>query len=68
MLLTSQTPNHVEMTKIASVKVELLTASACLKYMLCPRQIKLRVTKYGFRHVYKLTTYLVSLAESLPLQ
>ena len=33
--LTSQTSNHVKMTKIlkapASVKVELLTASACLK-------------------------------------
>ena len=36
--LTSQTPNHVEITKIlkapASVKVELLTASTCLQYAL----------------------------------
>ena len=38
--LTSQTPNHVEITKIlstsaksfAGVKVELLTASPCLEY------------------------------------
>ena len=32
--LISQTPNHIEITKIltpASVKVELLTASACLE-------------------------------------
>ena len=29
---------------------------------------KLTVTKYGFLHVYKVTTYLVSLAKSLPLQ
>ena len=36
--------------------------------MLCPRQIKFTVTKYGFLQVYKLTTYLVSLAKSLPLQ
>ena len=43
----------------ANVKVELLTASACLEYAtLRPRQIKLKVTKYGFLHVYKLTTYL----------
>ena len=29
--------------------------------MLGPRPIKLTITKYGFAHVYKLTTYLVSL-------
>ena len=29
--------------------------------MLGPRPIKLTVTKYGFAHVYKLTTYLASL-------
>ena len=34
--------------------------------MLGPRPIKLTVTKYGFLHVYKLTTYLVS-QQKLPL-
>ena len=29
--------------------------------MLCPTQIKLTVKKYDYLHVYKLTTYLVSL-------
>ena len=32
MQLTSQTPNHVEMT--ANVKEELLSATACLEYSL----------------------------------
>ena len=30
--LTSQTPNNVKITKILRMKVELLTASACLEY------------------------------------
>ena len=30
--LTSQTPNNVEITEILRMKVELLTASACLEY------------------------------------
>ena len=47
-----------------SVKLELLIASAGLD-MLRPRLV---VTKYGFIHVCKLTSYLVSLAKSLPLQ
>ena len=51
----------------ASVKVELLTASACLEYALSETN-KARVTKYGFLHDYKLTKYLVSPAKSLPLQ
>ena len=46
------------------MKVELLTVCNMLR----PREIKLTVAKYGFLYVYKLTTYLVSLAKSLPLQ
>ena len=30
--LTSQTPNNVKITKILRMKVELLTASACIEY------------------------------------
>ena len=51
----------------ASVKIELLTTSACLDYASSETN-KTYVTKYGFLHVYKLTTYLVSQAKSLPLQ
>ena len=50
--LTSQTPSHVEITKI----------------LITSQRIKLTVTKYGFLYVYKLTIYLVSVAKSLPLQ
>ena len=32
MQLSIQTPNHVEIAKILSGEVELLTASACLEY------------------------------------
>ena len=62
--LTSQTPNHVKRTKILSTgqRLELLTASAYLD-MLRPRKIKFTVTKYGFRHVYKLPTCLVLLVK-----
>ena len=63
--LTSQTPNNVEITKI--VKVELLTASACLEYVSSETN-KIHCYKIGFLHVYKLTTYLISPAKSLPLQ
>ena len=63
--LITQTSNHVKMTKIlstAGVKVELLTASACLEYALSETN-----KTHDFFHVYKLITYLVSLAKSLPL-
>ena len=51
----------------ASVKVELLTTSACLEYASSETN-KTHGCKIPFFHVYKPTTYLVSLAESLPLQ
>ena len=49
------------------MKVKSLTASAVWN-MLRQRQTKLTVTKYGVLQVYKLTTYLFSLAKSLPLK
>ena len=63
--LITQTSSHVKMTKIlstASVKIELLTASACLEYASSETN-----KTHDFVHVYKLITYLVSLAKSLLL-
>ena len=71
MQLTSQAPDHVEITKVLSTsqcKFRITDCQYLSWNMLRPRRIKLTVTKYGFLHIYKLTTYLVTLAKSLPLQ
>ena len=49
------------------MKVELLTASACLEYA-SSEIYKSQRYKIPFFYVYKLNTYLVLLAKSHPLQ
>ena len=65
----SQSPNHVVMTKILSTsqcESRIIDSKTYLEYP--SSETKVMVTKYGFLHVYKLTTFLTSVAKSFPLQ
>ena len=65
----SQSPNHVVMTKILSTsqcESRIIDSKTYLEYP--SSETKVMVTKYGFLHVYKLTTSLTSVAKSFPLQ
>ena len=66
---TNQSPNHVAMTKILSTsqcESRIIDSKTYLEYP--SSETKVMVTKYGFLHVYKLTTFLTSVAKSFPLQ